>query len=145
MFNYNHNILLHDNAETKYDCGRLLFEYDANSGTFICRILDKTIASELIFLNQSNGTVVTFGDYDGKALHFPSESRPLRRLIRFRAIVNRMIAIKRGYIESTEYRYLMDDADWSPGTIDLSQAIIDWRSKIPSDSFLREDDVLSPE
>jgi hypothetical protein len=119
-------LLLHDNVETKYDCGQLLFEYDEPS--FICRILDQTIANEYISLTPP----VTFGEYDGKALHFPSTSRPLTRLIRFRAIVNRSIAINRGYIQPNEYSHLMNSDDWTP----LVDKIIDWQSHIPGDSYL---------
>ncbi len=38
-------LLLHDNVETKYDCGKLLIDYDESSQNFICRILDKRIAN----------------------------------------------------------------------------------------------------
>ena len=125
-------LLLHDNVETKYDCGQLLIEYDDASQNFICRILDKSITDELIFLNPP----VTFGQYDGQALHFPSSSRPLRRLIRFRAIVNRLVAVDRGYIQAEDYRYLMNADDWSPGTKALFESIVEWRSNIPKDSHL---------
>jgi hypothetical protein len=126
-------LLLHDNVETKYDCGKLLIDYDESSQNFICRILDKSILNEVIFQNPQP---VTFGEYDGKPLHFPSNSRPLRRLIRFRAIVNRLVAIDRGYIQAEEYRYLMNSDDWSPGTKALFESIIDWNSHIPRDSQL---------
>jgi hypothetical protein len=135
-------LLLHDNVETKYDCGQLLIEYDDSSQNFICRILDKRIANELIFLNPEP---VTFGQYDGQVLHFPSASRPLRRLIRFRAIVNRLVAIDRGYIQAEDYQYLMDSDDWSPGKKGLFESIIDWNSKIPRDSHLYVNTALLPE
>jgi hypothetical protein len=135
-------LLLHDNVETKYDCGQLLIEYEESSQNFICRILDKRIASELIFLNPQSPT---FRDYDGKPLYFPSDSRPLRRLIRFRAIVNRLVAIERGYIGPQEYEYLMDSDDWSPGTKALFESIIDWNSNIPRDSHLYVNTALLPE
>ena len=126
-------LLLHDNVETKFDCGQLLIEYDESSGNFICRILDKKIADEFICLKPQP---VTFGQYHGKPLHFPSDSIPFRRLIRFRAIVNRLVAIDRGYIEAEDYKYLMNSDDWSPGTKALFESIIDWNSKIPTDSHL---------
>jgi hypothetical protein len=135
-------LLLHDNVETKYDCGQLLIEYDESSQNFICRILDKSIANEFIFLNPQP---VTFEQYDGKVLHFPSASRPLRRLIRFRAIVNRLVAIDRGYIQAEDYQYLMNSDDWSPGTRAFFESIIDWNSSIPRDSHLYVNTALLPE
>ena len=60
------------------------------------RILDKRIANEFIFLKPQRAT---FGQYDGQALHFPTAARPLKRLIRFRAIVNRQTALERGYMK----------------------------------------------
>lgn len=128
-------LLLHDHVESKYDCGQLLIEYEESSQNFICRILDKRIANERIFLHPE-ADPVTFGQYDGKALHFPSASRPLKRLIRFRAIVNRLVAIERGYIQADDYEYLMNSDDWSPGTKALFESIIDWNSNIPTDSHL---------
>ena len=135
-------LLLHDNVETKYDCGQLLIEYENSSQNFICRILDKSIANEYIFLEPKP---VTFGQYDGQVLHFPSTSRPLRRLIRFRAIVNRLVAIERGYINAGDYQHLMDSDDWSPGANGNFDAIIDWNSKIPIDSHLYVNTAIFPE
>ena len=130
-------LLLHDHVESKYDTGQLLIEYDESSQNFICRILDQRIANQAIFLNPDpEADPVTFGEYDGQALHFPSASRPLKRLIRFRAIVNRLVAIDRGYIQAQDYEYLMDSDNWSPGTKALFESIIDWNSKIPTDSHL---------
>jgi hypothetical protein len=134
-------LLLHDNVETKYDCGQLLIEYDDKSQNFICRILDKSIANEYI----CGDLKVTFGQYDGQALHFPSASRPLRRLIRFRAIVNRLVAIGHGYIQAEEYDHLMKSNDWSPVNNALFESIIDWSSHIPQDSHLYVNTALLPE
>lgn len=133
-------LLLHDNVETKYDCGQLLFEYDEPSQAFVCRILDKTIANEFIFVDPP----VTFGQYDGQALHFPFTTRPFRRLIHFRAIVNRLVAIDRGYIGTEEYQYFMNHDDLSR-TKALFESIIDWKSNIPNDSHLYVDTAFSPE
>ncbi|KAJ2997664.1 hypothetical protein HDV02_005228 [Globomyces sp. JEL0801] len=135
-------LLLHDNVETKYDCGQLLIEYDESSQNFICRILDQGLVNDLIFLHPQP---VTFGQYDGQVLHFPSASRPLRRLIRFRAIVNRLVAIDRGYIQAEDYQYLMDSDDWSPGTKALFESIIDWNPNIPKDSHLYVNTSILPE
>ncbi|KAI8899009.1 hypothetical protein BC833DRAFT_587407 [Globomyces pollinis-pini] len=135
-------LLLHGNVESKYDCGQLLIEYDQSSQNFIYRILDKSIAKEFIFLNPQP---VTFGQYDGKALDFPSASRPLRRLIQFRAIVNRLVAIERGYIQPGDYQHLIDSDDWSPEAKALIESIIDWNSKIPSDAHLYVNTVFLPE
>ena len=126
-------LLLHAHVELLYDHGKLLFEYDDISQNFICRILDKRIADLYIFREPQE---VTFGEYDGKPLHFPNASRPLKRLIRFRAIVNRLHAIQKEYIGSHEYQHLMDSDDWSPGTTTVFDKIVDWRSKIPADSHL---------
>jgi len=135
-------LLLHGNVETKYDCGQLLIEYDESSEKFKCRILDQRIANEMIFLDPQT---VTFGQYDGQALHFPTSSRPLRRLIHFRAIVNRLVAIDRGYIQAEEYMHLMNCDQWSPGTNAFFESIIDWKSNIPLDSHLYVNTAFSPE
>jgi hypothetical protein len=134
-------LLLHDHVETKYDCGQLLIEYDDSSQSFVCRILDQRIAEELIFIDPP----VTFGQYHGRALHFPSSSRPLRRLIRFRAIINRLVALQRGYIKAEDYQYLMNTDDWSPGTTALFESIIEWKANLPIDSQLFVDTAHLPE
>jgi hypothetical protein len=130
-------LLLHDNVECKYDRGQLLIEYVESSQQFICRSLDQRIASEIIFPHTEP---VTFGDYDGKPLNFPTDSRPLTRLIRFRAIVNRMAAICLGYIGHQDYEHLMRMDDWTP----LAGKIMDWSSKIPKDSHLYVGTIASP-
>jgi hypothetical protein len=135
-------LLLHDNVESKYDTGQLLIEYDEQSQNFICRILDKSITNEFIFIAPQK---LKFGQFDGQVLHFPSSSRPLRRLIRFRAIVNRLVAIDRGYIQPNEYMDLMNNDDWSPGTKSFFGSIIDWNANIPNDSHLYVDIAFSPE
>jgi hypothetical protein len=50
-------LLLHDNVETKSDSGQLLFEYDEKNDSFICRILDKSIMEELIYLSPKKFTM----------------------------------------------------------------------------------------
>ena len=134
-------LLLHDHVETKYDCGQLLFEYQDSDQKYICRVLDKSIENDIVFLHP---LPLTFGQLDGKELHFPGDSRPLRRLIRFRAIVNRLVAIDRGYIEPNELQHLIILDDWSPGSKSLFDTVIDWSSKIPNDSHLYVDTAAKP-
>lgn len=132
-------LLLHAHVERKYDNGQLLFEYDGLTQTFVCRILDKSISDDAIFLEPIR---VTFGQYDGAALSFPTDSRPLRRLIRFRAIVNRNTAVCRNYIRQDEFLHLMNSDDWSPRGTEAS--IINWSSHIPADSHLYVDTAPAP-
>ncbi|KAJ3270075.1 hypothetical protein HDV01_000569 [Terramyces sp. JEL0728] len=133
-------LLLHDHVEEKYDSGQLLIEYDEQTDSFVCNILDQSIAKEFIFVEPKQ---VTFGEYDGKSLHFPTDTRPLKRLIRFRAIVNRMVAIDRGYIQHDEYQHLIDDGQTAEKS--LIDSVLNWHSKIPDDSHLYVDIPYAPE
>ncbi|KAJ3254978.1 hypothetical protein HK103_006680 [Boothiomyces macroporosus] len=132
-------LLLHDHVEEKYDSGQLLIEFDEDTEEFVCHILDQSIAKELIFVEPE---AITFEEYDGKPLHFPTETRPLKRLIRFRAIVNRMVAIDRGYIQPHEYQHLMDEETAERALID---SVLSWHSKIPDDSHLYVNTPYIPE
>ena len=123
-------LVMHKAFENMYDtCQLVIYDYDDE---LVCKILDESIRGELI--DADNIGLGTFNDHDGKSLTFRNASRPLRRLIRFRAACNRATAIDEGYIGEKDLFGLLNRDLWSPTGLNEKEALDAWFKCLPGDT-----------
>lgn len=98
----------------------------------VCKILDEEIRNE--YVDPTDITLGTFNDYDMKNLVLLNVNRPIRRLVRFRAICNRATAISYGFINDADFTQLLVRDVWSPTGLENNAAMEIWFKCLPSDS-----------